>query len=434
MLDPSDSPHIPDQSCPKKESPCHYTRVRPSCPIQEIDTILYAIEHGRAADLAPSILAIAALLRSLADKETAPRLLVVRENVITNALTSSSEMLPKISLDGRKLLYLNIHALARSNFEELKIQLEERCASFNAAMLVAEIPRSRRQEKEEPLLIGIAPLVSNHDEITAMLLSETEHALTTKDPTPLVQKLTAALQTLRTTSFSFRHTAREFEFEPTVVALITELAETGTLGTAGTKLLERHEVARQMSLNMWAHASHPQDGVYILPHLPYAEVDEMSASLLRELYENSKEAKVVLQYAPDRSATKLSYSEGLEFERRLHAGESPEDILKEMEVIFKAREDQSSLLDLALHEDRDREPLSFVEQQIEYAKYRADPLGKYTVLKAPDEIMTAEFFQTHGISMITHHALYSIDFQKGTSRIMNVEFQAKDLTVFLEAI
>jgi hypothetical protein len=224
------------------------------------------------------------------------------------------------------------------------------------------------------------------------------------------------------------------EVIPSVRNLIAEWSQGATIPVLCHSLLERYEEAEAIALSIWSGAEEIAPGVFQLIEVPYAETDEVVRERLRNLYSRDPRALYVLEKGADHPSTSLSYSEALAFDRRRGAGESPEDLLKEVEAIFERRNDRSCAVDLAMAELRDRDPRETLETILSRAQYLPDPGGeRYALLKSPQRDWV-RILDEREIPLITHNSLWLVDMKEGKARPFRLSFQGQYLRRFLEMV
>jgi hypothetical protein len=122
----------------------------------------------------------------------------------------------------------------------------------------------------------------------------------------------------------------------------------------------------------------------------------------------------------------------LGFQRRLGVGESPEDILREVDELMQERNDRSCAVDIALGESRGRDPRDTLDTILDRAQYRPDPDAvRFRVLKASCRDLYARMVEGN-LPIIAHDAVWICDVANGSSRPFEVSFQGQYLSAFLE--
>jgi hypothetical protein len=199
-------------------------------------------------------------------------------------------------------------------------------------------------------------------------------------------------------------------------------------------LEEQHAEAEGIASSIWSGADEIAPGVFQLIEFPYDETDEVVRERLRDIYTKDPRARYVVERGADRPSTSLSYEEALAFERRLGAGESPAELLREVESIFEKRNDRSCSVDLVMAEMRDRDPKDTLETILARAQYIPDPDEvRYTILKCPERDWMRTL-QQFGIPLITHNSLWIVDMKEGSARPSRISFQGQYLSRFLAMV
>ncbi len=227
----------------------------------------------------------------------------------------------------------------------------------------------------------------------------------------VVEQVKGALATLQATSSPFmrKRDVERPEILPSIQDMIVEWCNGATIPSLCRSLIEQHDEADEIAQSIWSGAEEIAPGVFQLFECPHDETDEIVRDRLRDLYTKDTRARYVVEKGIDRPATSLSYGEAIAFEGRLGAGESPEELLREVVAIFEKRNDQSCSVDLAMAEMRDRDPRDTLEMILTRAQYIPDLNGeRYTLLKYPEGEVMAHL-SSYEIPLITHNSLWVLD-------------------------
>lgn len=428
----------------RPEQPTRFEGVR--LPVSQFDlrgisTVLFLLEHDSLEKTLPNILATAALCRAIAvERGIAPILRVMGENQLWNSSQGLGEnSFTKDIQQGDHALLITAASLYRRQMANLIGSFALAGATLDAYphLVNDDVPLGRREDPRTSVRAFVETVTRAVSEPRvrelARLAAESERE---GSEDPIVSKARAALTTLQTTSFPWyrKRNGERPEVIPSVHALITEWSDGAILPSLCFALGERHDEAEAIAASIWSGAEEIAPGVFQLIEFPYDETDEVVRERLRDLYTKDARARYVVEKGADRPATSLSYGEAVAFERRLGGGEPADEILREVEAIFEARNDRSCAVDLAMAELRDRDPKDTLETILGRAQYIPDPDGvRYTFLKHPERDWMRAFQQV-GISMITHNTLWIVDMKEGTARPSSIAFQGQYLSRFLAMV
>jgi len=409
--------------------------------LREISTVLFLLERDPLEKTLPNMLSVAALCRAIENKRgVAPKIKVMGESQLWNSFQGvgdnefSNDVRP-----GDHALLVTAASLYRRQMAQLVGTFALAGATFDGYpnLVNDDIPLGGRDDPRTSVRAFVETVLGEvsdpHVSELLRLASASEREETTE---PIVRKLRHALSTLQTTSFPWYETKMggRPEVIPSVRNLIAEWSEGATIPVLCHSLLERHEEAEAIALSIWSGAEEIAPGVFQLIEVPYAETDEVVRERLRNLYSRDPRALYVLEKGADHPSTSLSYSEALAFDRRRGAGESPEDLLKEVEAIFERRNDRSCAVDLAMAELRDRDPRETLETILSRAQYLPDPGGeRYALLKSPQRDWV-RILDERDIPLITQNSLWLVDMKEGKARPFRLSFQGQYLRRFLEMV
>jgi hypothetical protein len=409
--------------------------------LREISTVLLLLEHGSLEKTLPNILATAALCRAIAiERGIAPIVRVVGENQLWNSMQGFGENpFTKDIQPGDHAVLVTAASLYRRQMAQLIGTFALSGATFDGYphLVDDDVPLGRRDDPRASIRTFVETVTRTVSEpgVRELLRLAAESEREGSED-PVVGKARAALVTLQTTSFPWyrKSDGERPEIIPSVQTLITEWSDGAVIPSLCLALGEQHDEAEAIAASIWAGAEEIAPGIFQLIEFPYDETDEVVRERLRDLYTKDARARYVVERGADRPATSLSYAEAIAFERKLGAGEPPDDILREVEAIFEERNDRSCAVDLAMAELRDRDPKDTLETILGRAQYIPDPDGvRYTLLKHPErDWMLA--FQQFGISMITHNALWIVDMKEGTARPSSIALQGQYLPRFLAMV
>jgi hypothetical protein len=406
--------------------------------LREISTVLLLLEHDSLEKTLPNILATAALCRAIAiERGIAPIVRVVGENQLWNSMQGFGEnSFTKDIQPGDHAVLVTAASLYRRQMAQLIGTFALAGATFDGYphLVDDDVPLGRRDDPRASIRTFVETVTRTVSEpgVRELLRLAAESEREGSED-PVVGKARAALVTLQTTSFPWyrKSDGERPEIIPSVQTLITEWSDGAVIPSLCLALGEQHDEAEAIAASIWAGAEEIAPGVFQLIEFPYDETDEVVRQRLRDLYTKDARARYVVERGADRPTTSLSYGEAIAFERRLGGGEPPDEILREVEAIFEARNDRSCAVELAMAELRDRDPKDTLETILARAQYIPDPDGvRYTLHKHPERDWMATLDQL-GIPLITHHCLWIIDIKAGRASPLSISFQGQYLPRFL---
>jgi hypothetical protein len=409
--------------------------------LREITTVLFLLERGSLTHALPNILSAAALCRAIEiARGRAPVLKVMGENQLWNSLQGMGDN-PFVSdiRAGDHALFVTAASLYRRQMAHLVGTFALAGATFEGypRLVDDDIPLGRREDVSTSIREFVSIVTRDVSDPHVRELLRVAAASEAEESTdPMVLHSRDALSILQTISFPWyrRRVAERPEVIPSVHRLISEWKDGATLPTLCRSLSEQHDEAHAIALSVWSSAEEIAPGVFQLLEIPYDETDEVVRERLREVFNKDSRALYVVEKGVDRPATSLSYDEAVTFERRLGAGESPQELLEEVESIFEKRKDRSCAVDLAMAQMRDRDPKDTLETILRRAQYIPDSNGeRYTLLKSPERDMVRNFGD-HEVPLITHNALWIVDMQEGIARPFQISFQGQYLPRFLDMV
>lgn len=402
--------------------------------LREISTVLFLLEHQSLPKTLPNILAAAALCRAIKlESGAAPALRVMAENQLWNSLQGFG---PNLFVQN---IYPGDHALLVTAASLYRRQMAHLIGTFALAgatfdgyphLVDDDVPLGHRDDPRVSIRIFVATVTSKVSDphVRELLrLAAASEDDTSEDH--VVLRVKAALATLQATTSLFlrKGDADRPEVLPAIQNMIVEWCDGATIPSLCRLLSQQHEEAGEIAQSIWSGAEEIAPGVFQLFEFPHDEMDEVVRDRLRDLYTKDKRARYVVEKGIDRAATSLSYREAIGFEGRLGAGESPEELLREVVAIFEKRNDRSCSVDLAMAEMRDRDPRDTLETILTRAQYIPDPnRERYTLLKYPEGEVMADL-SSYDIPLITHNALWVLDLKKGSARPLHISFQGQYL-------
>lgn len=428
--------------------PCHPTRFQgiklpaSRLEVRDIDTVLFVVEHGPLEGTLTNLLSTAALCRAITkERGVSPRLKIQGESQLWNSLHGASEnTFTEGVCSGDHALLITAASLLKKQMAQLVGSYALSGATLDGYPHIVDdgVKLGDREDPRDPVRPLIEALLGDRAQelhVRELLrLARESECQETKDVTVLACR--SALATLQSLSVHLlrKHNQERPEIIPTLNNMIREWSEGAVVPRVCESLIQRHNDAFEISRSIWESAREIAPGVFQLIEYPYDETDDVIRDQLKEIYQNDTRARYVLERGVDPAATSLSYEEALAFERRLGAGEEPQEILKEVEALMQERKDTSCAVDIAMAEIRDREPRDTLETILERARYIPDPDGvQYTIFKSPDDDLF-EMMRAHDIPIITHNTLWLVDVRGGSTRPFMISFQGQHLEAFLKMI
>lgn len=436
-MEPSHSHNVSQQSTRFQGVPLPASRL----DISEITTVLFLVEHGALEKTLSNLLSAAALCRAIAVTRGAPPTVkVMGENQLWNSSQGMGENSFTSDISpGDHALLVTAASLYRRQMAQLVGAFALNGATFDGFphLVDDDVKLGCRNDPHTPIREFISTVTRDvGDSHVRELLRLAATSEVEEGNDPVVTELRAALSTLQTSSLHWnrRGPVARPEIIPSLQRMIAEWSDGAVVPSLCHSFVERHDEAEEIGRSIWAGAEEIAPGVFQLIEFPYEETDEVVRARLRDIYAKDARARYVVERGVDRPTTSLSYGEALEFERRLGAGESANDLLEEIEALFEKRHDRSCSVDLAMAEMRDRDPNDTLEVILLKAQYIPDPEGvRYSLLKYPEGDCVKTLTQ-HQIPIITHNTLWLVDLKSGNSRPATISFQGQYLERFFAMV
>lgn len=419
-----------------------FPRSRNSGPIPELASIdhLHFVCNHNLRESIPNILAIATIFRAISlERDSAPQLKLMAENALGNCMRSFGNLSEQIgkNIEGNVLLLTSASFYERE-YAQLIYKYKKAGANLTDTidLVPDEIVLGKREDPSLPVWPHVRHLVSEiEDQPLQVLIHLTQECMAGNKEESTLAEIRQSLDVLVTETFPFPFTkTAKYELIPSLKRLIVELAEGPHSSQLISELNDIYKDAFEIAKNIWYQAKEAERGIFVINEIPYSERDDNVSKCLKDLYMQDQRANFVLEFGVDRPANALSYIESLDFSRRLGLGEDATDLLKEVETIVKNRKDLGTLSDIAIADMRDRDPRQTLENILEKASYLNDPDGAYTIIKWPKNLDEYALIRKLQITPITHSSLWIHDLEKSDSRPFFIQFQAKDLRIFLSGV
>ncbi len=409
--------------------------------LRAIDDLIFILERSDLRSSLTNILSAAALYRAITlERGTTPRLTVVGEVALSNSLNGYGKVDCLTAPEaGKVALLVTAASFYRKELSQILGSYVLAGGSLEGTLNSVDdsVPLGKRDDPHEPIRRYVSARVRECSDpwvqrlLALAELSEGE----TDDKT--ISAIHGALTTLHRESFPFLRNRKMNmpDIFSTVREMIGEWSQGIEVPTSLQRLMERTEESTVIARSIWSSAVEIAQGVFQLEEIPYDERDVVIDGLVKDLYSKDPRARFVLERGFDRSATGLSYSEAIEFERRLGVGEDPEALLEEVSGILQRRGDTSSLIDISIAEMREREARGTLERILERSQYLPDPDGKkFTILKHPSDLKLYHALQNAQFPLITHSSLWICNLKTGDAEPVVVQFQGQYLSRFFDLL
>jgi hypothetical protein len=407
--------------------------------LNEVDTLLFVIEHGDLASSLTNILSAAALYRAIQNERgNAPQLKVTGETALSNSLNGFGECeFTKKVAQGEQALFISAASFYRNQLSQVVGAYVISGGSLHGTLNSVDdaVPLGKREDPRIPIRGFVSSIVSESDDPIVHSLLAVAHASEREVGDSRIANYRAALIALHRENLPFclNRRGNRAETFATITTMIQQLAQGAEVPSCIQPLIERYQEAAQIAQNIWNEATQIAPGVFRLHEIPYDERDVLVDAVLQDLYQKDPKARFVLEQGYDRPSTALTYSEALAFERRLGVGEDPQALIDEISKLLQKRGDSGSLTDLELADMREREPQGTLETLLRKAQYIPDPTGtKYTIRKCPGDVRMVKVLAENNLTIITHNALWLCNLQTGEAEPVSIAFQAQYVPRFLE--
>lgn len=407
--------------------------------LRTVTSLLFVLDRGHYADKISNLLTVAALYRAISlERRGEPTLQVFGEVQLTNwARGFGSADFFNHLLPGNTTLLVTSISMYRREFAQLTgtYQMNDSVLLGKPHLVPDSVPHGKREDLLPPLFPLIRPLITfPGDNILQELLAYAE-CPTKLDPS-FRKNLSQSLATLQRRSgiLSFTEALPSVDANAVLQELIVDLASGSkhptVFSTFGAEYKDAHLVAK----SIWSDAREIAPGIFQLESPPSRERDSLIRSCLRDLYQSDPEAQYVFERADDGAANALTPEESASFSQRLRLGESPTEVLEEVKRLLADRGDTGAGVQIALGEDRGRDPQSIIKPILRDARYIPDPDGCLTVLKYPESSDIEKLLDQIGVPMINHRTFWLNDLQTGRAKRMTISFQAQHLPAVLRAL